>query len=118
MAKHSHLPRVTERAIDQGFALGLPGDRGKVASLLQFFSERAALVTHPHGNRRYGGYVLDIDLSTGVIRGVYQYDDYGFAVCSDCFGTGKHDQYDSIESRWVRVPCAACAVELHSAFSV
>lgn len=91
---------VALTAINQAARLGLGTDADEITSLLGQFARRAALVTHPKGNRRYGGYVLRVEGPR-----VYSVAEYapGEWVCPDCHGTGKHHQYD--EGRWIDVPC-------------
>ena len=95
---------VASTALDQAVALGLATDRAGAYDVLLDFYDRAALVTHPHGSLRYGGYVLDIDGDD--ILGVYRFDDA--EVCPECHGSGKLTQYDLYAGKKVRVPCYQC----------
>jgi hypothetical protein len=93
---------VSSNAITRAMLYGLGEDQGQLVKLLQHFAHNAAIVTHPEGNRRYGGYVLDMDelciYSISKLR-------HG-AVCPDCHGTKVHRQYD--QHQWVDVPCQTC----------
>lgn len=96
---------VATTAVSQAMELGLGDDPEQLVDLLAQFARRSAIVTHPRGNRRYGGYVLDV--SGPRIYGVYAYDNR--RVCRDCHGTRRHRMRDG--GRWVDVPCQACIGE-------
>ena len=90
---------VSLDAVNQAMSLGLGEDTDDLVSLIANFARSSALVTHPKGNHRYGGYILEID---GML--VYKIAKFNSSVvCPECHGTGMHHQRDS--GRWVDVPC-------------
>lgn len=90
---------VSSNAITQAMLFGLGEDPESLVSLIAMFARRSARVTHPYGNRRYGGYVLDVEGPR--VYGLFKYD--ANPVCPDCHGTGKHHMRD--HGRWIDVPC-------------
>lgn len=96
---------VSSNAITQAMLLDLGEDPEKLVTMLASFARSSAIVTHPQGNRRYGGYVLDIEGPR--IYGIAKYRKG--PVCRDCHGTGNHRQYDG--GHWHDVPCQSCSKE-------
>lgn len=94
---------VSSNALTQAMALGLGEDPERLVSLLADFARRSAIATHRHGNRRYGGYVLEVDGPR--IYGIAKYQSNAI-VCKDCYGTRIHRMRDGV--RWVEVPCQSC----------
>jgi hypothetical protein len=83
--------------------LGLGEDADTLIALLAMFARRSAIVTHPRGTRRYGGYVLDVE---GLrIYGISRLEDHR-SVCPDCHGLGRHRMHD--DCRWIEIPCQTC----------
>jgi hypothetical protein len=94
---------VSSNAITQAMLYGLGEDPEQLVKLLATFARSAAIVTHPQGNRRYGGYVLDIDGPR--IYGIAKFRRE--RVCPDCHGTRTHRHHDG--HQWADVPCQACS---------
>jgi len=90
---------VSSTAVLHAMHMGLGEDPEQLVSLLSNFARHSTRVTHPKGNRRYGGYVLDVNGPR--VYDVAKFD--GRPVCQDCHGTGKHQMRD--RGRWVDVPC-------------
>jgi hypothetical protein len=94
---------VSTTAQLQAQSLGLGDDLAELADLLAGFARHSAIITHELGNRRFGGYVLD--MHEGRIYGidtVYEAD----TVCKDSYGTGIHRMTEG--DSWVEVPCQSC----------
>jgi len=98
---------VSTTALLQAQSLGLGEDLAELADLLAGFTRHSAIITHDLGNRRYGGYVLDV--SEDRIYGIAKVDEDA-AVCADCYGTGIHRMTDG--DGWVEVPCQSCKEEV------
>jgi hypothetical protein len=94
---------VSSQALTQAMELGLGDSPPELIQLLGDFARRSAIVTHTEGNRRYGGFVLDIDGSRIYGIAKLRRDQ---AVCFDCYGTGTHHMKDGPE--WIEVPCQTC----------
>ena len=90
---------VASTAVYQAMDYGLGSDPEEIVSLIGEFARHSARVTHPQGNRRYGGYVLDVDGTR--IYGLAKFD--GQPVCPDCYGTGLLRQ--KVRGEWIDVPC-------------
>jgi hypothetical protein len=95
---------VAHTAVAQAAELGLEGTRQQLRELLAGFALKSAIITHPLGTRRYGGYVLDIE--EGRVYGIYKLHE-GAVVCHDCHGTRRHHMHDQ-DTGWVEVPCQSC----------
>jgi hypothetical protein len=95
---------ISTHALHQARALGLGLARDELTTLLIEFAEKAAIVTHPKGTRRFGGYVLDMDDTK--VYGIAQLE-AGVWVCPDCHGTQQHRMLDGV--RWIDVNCQTCA---------
>lgn len=94
---------ITVHALNQARALGLGLDREDLVRLLAEFAQKAAIVTHPDGTRRFGGYVLDMDDHS--VYGIFQLES-GVWICPDCHGTQQHLMRDG--KAWIEVPCQNC----------
>lgn len=99
---------VSSTALLQAIGLGFDEDVEDLVVTLSAFAHRSAKVTHPRGNRRYGGYVLDVEDER--IYGIYKFDERA-SVCTDCHGTRRHRMRDG--RRWVEVPCQTCTEGVH-----
>ncbi len=100
------MVRISEKAIAEAIGLGLHYVCDDVRGLLRGFAKDAAIVTHPRGNRRYGGYVLEVD--ENVVHGIAQFEP-GY-VCNDCHGVGFHRIVD--RSKVHNVPCQSCSAQV------
>ena len=77
------------RAIFKAIRLGVARTEEEAVEVLTLVTDRAALVTSPHGNRRYGDLFFKID--AGVVMDVEIVGDGEF--CATCHNTGIVDVY-------------------------
>jgi len=94
---------ISSTAIQRAMEFGLGTDPEALVTLIANFARHSAITTHPEGNRRYGGYVLDIrDFK------VYTLEHYNpdRPVCPECHGTGHHRRRDG--RAWAYVSCSLC----------
>ena len=79
---------VSQRALSRAEYIGLGGSPQERTRILIMMASNAAATRHKAGNRRYGDFVLRLDLEEPEVMDVFV-DSFGKDWCGECYGS-KH----------------------------